>query len=181
MSDVVEVEGQEYNAADLKEAVETIADDPSIQYPNVEGRVAQVGSVVVKGDGFSDADLDIIRLADVTYLDVENNEVDPEDANYTNARTVLDAIEETAATEFEEFVEDNFSNLESIEGRAFHEGTNDFTTTQNRETVGGVTGVDIDESDDVELRYICYGDGYGHPESGDEPSLRVGLEDTRDE
>lgn len=39
----------------------------------------------------------------------------------------------------------------------------------------------LDDSDDVGIRYVAWGNGYGEPVTGDEPCLRIALTDERDE
>jgi hypothetical protein len=128
--------------------------------------------VLFRGDGY-DGD------GDVNIYDPEHDE----QATIVGLAALRDEAEATITPEFSEFVTDEF-DVEVLEDTAYIHSDIDVTTTQNRDTLGEPNGRALDNSDDVQVTYICYGEnGGGHvgADAAEDRQLRIGLEDTRDE
>lgn len=168
-TNTVEISGTEFNADDLAEALDALGTDtPKNEY-------AFVGDVVVTGDGFDDSDIEIGTAA--TFKSGDSIPHITENLSYMTVETAKDRVEAAQQTSFEEFVEEEFWQVTPVEGKAFSgEALLDVTTTQDRQVVGSATGSALDESDDVEIKYISYNGG----EKTDD-TLRIGLNDTRNE
>jgi len=170
MSDTVEIGGTEFDAEDVERAIDLITDECD----DTDDRIVVVNNVVLEGDGFADGDTYVYdrrecgAISDVVegdYIDYEN----------------IDVLRESFATPFKTFVEEEFAVME-VEGEAYMDGYDlEVTTGQDRPTFGTTTMQDLDESDDVGIRYVTWGDGYGDPVTGDEPCLRISLVDERDD
>jgi hypothetical protein len=126
--------------------------------------VVRKGDVLVWGDGCADPDVFVMNLAEKEVSDLIN----------------VDRIE--IESSFTEFVKDEF-HVDVLDDRAFADGGQiDVTTTQGRDTFGRTVGQNLDQSDDVEIQYITFGENggevFGKPEEDRE--LRIGLKDTRE-
>lgn len=134
--------------------------------PKEQGIVSS-GDLLAWGDGHYDGDGYILNAA----------------AEEKTGRIDLETID--AEPSFAEFVADEFGvevvNTDS-DVAYIPEADVDVTTTQPRDTLGRSNGQALDNSDDVEITYITFGENGGSTLGDDEDrELLIGLYDTRDE
>jgi hypothetical protein len=129
--------------------------------------IVSSGDLLAWGDGHFDGDGYLLNA----------------DAEEKTGRIDLEAIDPEPS--FAEFVEDEFdvevANTDS-DVAYIREADVDVTTTQSRDTLGRSKGQALDNSDDVEMTYITFGENGGFfADSEDDRELLIGLKDTRDE